>query len=392
MTQYPDSAAVRLAYSNFLIHFRRDEQAGHAQVEEVRRISPSIQYRFMVFIRDMERLKKQRALSFGHGTMDLVSYVEFQSQLRRAVRTHKKAFRGMRNFWRHLLSDNSMQGIDALGKMLRDLHAYESTAEKTYKGLLKKYPRSVRLLRSYGVFELEIKNEEDSARKFFTKADQLEDEQAAIADEEEAAGNSMAFAGGDKDGFIVISKRGTIRNANKKACKMFGYKKEEMMGRNVSMLMPSPYKQQHNSAYSPYALASALSSRPAHTRVPNLPPVCPATGYLERYERTRRGSVMNAKRMVEGLHKKGHTFAIQLAVTEVNGGQDPNNTYAAVIKEVDESELSASVSISLDGTIVNCNQKFMGMFEYSRKELLGSSINKIMPPGPCPPIVWAGGR
>lgn len=93
---------------------------------------------------------------------------------------------------------------------------------------------------------------------------------------------------------------------------------------------------------------------------------------------------MNAKRIVEGLHKKGHTFTIQLAVTEVNGGTDPDNTYAAIIKEVDESELSASVSMTLDGTIVNCNQKFMDMFEYTRKELFGSNIKKIMPPGPRP--------
>lgn len=37
----------------------------------------------MIFIRDMERTKRQRAHTFGQGAMDLVAYVEFQSQLRR---------------------------------------------------------------------------------------------------------------------------------------------------------------------------------------------------------------------------------------------------------------------------------------------------------------------
>lgn len=90
---------------------------------------------------------------------------------------------------------------------------------------------------------------------------------------------------------------------------------------------------------------------------------------------------MNQKRILEGLHKKGRTFAIQLAVTEVNGGQDPNNTYAAIIKEVDEKDLPASVSMTLDGTIVSCNQNFMSLFEYTRKELIGNNIKMVMPPG-----------
>lgn len=69
----------------------------------------------------MERAKQQRAETFGQGSMDLVSYVEFQSQMRRAVKTHKKAFRGMRHFWRQLLINTGIMNIDVLGNMLRSL-------------------------------------------------------------------------------------------------------------------------------------------------------------------------------------------------------------------------------------------------------------------------------
>lgn len=143
----------------------------------------------MIFIRDMERLKKQKAQTFGQGGMDLVAYVEFQSQMRRvrgwrrrrqrtpltptcfpiappppppppvtdpaqAIYTHKKAFRYMRTFWRYVGQEGGVVETTSLGKLLRSLDKHESVAELTYIQLLKKYPRSVKLLRSFGLFQL----------------------------------------------------------------------------------------------------------------------------------------------------------------------------------------------------------------------------------------------
>lgn len=63
-----------------------------------------------------------------------------------------------------------------------------------------------------------------------------------------------------------------------------------LLGRNVSVIMPPPYNAQHNS-------------------------------YLKRYAATGKASVLGTRQVLEGKHKKGHTFPIALTVNtmEVEG-------------------------------------------------------------------------
>lgn len=120
---------------------------------------------------------------------------------------------------------------------------------------------------------------------------------------------------------------------------MFGYTKEELLNKNVSMLMPSPYKQQHNE-------------------------------YLERYQRTRRAKVIGTKRRVEAQHKKGHLFLVELAVTEIaNVTNDTQPAYAAVLVPVAEEESFGLVTVSMQGNILNSNKRFLEMLGYTGEEV-----------------------
>ena len=48
------------------------------------------------------------------------------------------------------------------------------------------------------------------------------------------------------DGIIAISDRGVIESVNPATCKIFDYTEGEMLGQNVSMLMPQPHKHNHD--------------------------------------------------------------------------------------------------------------------------------------------------
>lgn len=88
------------------------------------------------------------------------------------------------------------------------------------------------------------------------------------------------------DGILTIDERGKIESINPSACKLFEYTPEEVIGKNVSMLMPPPDKAQHDE-------------------------------YLNRYQRTGHAHIIGVGREVVGLKKDGAVFPFRLGISEV---------------------------------------------------------------------------
>jgi two-component system sensor kinase FixL len=91
------------------------------------------------------------------------------------------------------------------------------------------------------------------------------------------------------DAMIVIDSRGIMQSFSSAASRLFGYAPAEVLGRNIKMLMPSPYRESHD-------------------------------GYLERYFRTGERRIIGIGRVVVGERKDGSTFPMELSVGEMNSG------------------------------------------------------------------------
>ena len=87
------------------------------------------------------------------------------------------------------------------------------------------------------------------------------------------------------DGLITIDERGTILYSNPGIKKIFGYASEELIGRNVKILMPEPYHSSHD-------------------------------GYLGNYLHTGERKVISIGREVHGKRKDGGVFPMNLTVSE----------------------------------------------------------------------------
>ncbi len=88
------------------------------------------------------------------------------------------------------------------------------------------------------------------------------------------------------DGIITIDNMGIVESINPAALALFGYEPGEVIGNNISMLMPEPYKSQHD-------------------------------GYIHNYKTTGKKKIIGIGREVKGLRKDGTTFPFRLAVSEV---------------------------------------------------------------------------
>lgn len=92
------------------------------------------------------------------------------------------------------------------------------------------------------------------------------------------------------DGIITINDRGIVETMNPAAERIFGYGADEVVGRNVSMLMPEPYCSEHD-------------------------------GYMERYHKTGERRIIGIGREVRGRRKDGIEFPMDLAVSATDLGE-----------------------------------------------------------------------
>jgi PAS domain S-box-containing protein len=106
---------------------------------------------------------------------------------------------------------------------------------------------------------------------------------------QESAATNAAILNTAVEGIITIDEHGTIASFNPAAERLFGYPAAEVLGQNVRLLMPSPYREEHD-------------------------------GYIARYCHTGEKKIIGIGREVVGQRKDGTVFPLALAVSEMRLG------------------------------------------------------------------------
>jgi PAS domain S-box-containing protein len=167
------------------------------------------------------------------------------------------------------------------------------------------------------------------------------------------------------DGIIYINANGIIESFNMGAQVIFGYPPEEVIGKNISILLPSPYREKQNEYLS---------------------------DYLEKHDAKLTGD----KRLLRGIRKDGTTFPMELSFSEtrhrgeltfigiidVTERQRAQEQLILLSRAVQQSPVSIIIT-NTEGNIEYINPKFVEVSGYSYDEVIGKNPN-ILKSGDTP--------
>jgi len=125
------------------------------------------------------------------------------------------------------------------------------------------------------------------------------------------------------DAMVVIDERGVMQSFSATAERQFGWTAEEVVGRNVSMLMPEPYKSAHDS-------------------------------YLARYFQTGERRIIGIGRVVVGERKDGSTFPMELSVGEMEGGK--HRWFTGFVRDLTDRETTERRLQDLQSELVHVSR------------------------------------
>ncbi|WP_169577472.1 PAS domain-containing sensor histidine kinase [Sinimarinibacterium sp. CAU 1509] len=169
------------------------------------------------------------------------------------------------------------------------------------------------------------------------------------------------------DAMVLIDECGNITRFNAAAERVFGYRPAEIVGRNVNVLMPQPFRDEHD-------------------------------GYLNRYHATGVPRIIGIGREVIAQRADGSTFPIDLSVGEFADGDE--HGYVGILRDItqrkrQEEELRRSTEelrlvfehaptaitiTSLDGYLLKVNRAASELLSYAPDELLSARHDDLIYP------------
>jgi len=169
------------------------------------------------------------------------------------------------------------------------------------------------------------------------------------------------------DGIIVIDESARILFYNGACQRLFQYSSQDIIGKNIKILMPMPYRNEHD-------------------------------GYVARYKKTHEPRIIGIGRKVQGQRKDGSIFPMYLSVgegeisgnklfvgiihdlTSIQAEEDRRDASDRHLAQIVETSDDIILSKTLDGIVTSWNPAAERIFGYPAFEMIGQSISRIIPP------------
>jgi len=144
------------------------------------------------------------------------------------------------------------------------------------------------------------------------------------------------------EGIITIDERGLVESMNPAAEQVFGYKEAEVIGQNVKLLMPSPFREDHDR-------------------------------YLQNYTKTGHAKIIGIGREVVGRRKDGSVFPMDLSVSEVRLAQ--KRLFTGFVRDITERKRAEERLAELADSLADKNKELEAIVYIASHDLRSPLVN-----------------
>ncbi|KAJ3109936.1 hypothetical protein HDU96_007041 [Phlyctochytrium bullatum] len=284
----PKSCMLQIFAGSFHLFHLNNRAQCLATYSKAESMNPRMDEAFMIY-------RRQQMLNDRFSGGDVIDFIAFEQNMQLARKHEKKATEAVIHFWSELLKKHpSYRNLQHHGTKISTA---VSSAQSHYLALIKLSPDAPHVYRLYGNFLINVMNDAKQGKDLIEHAEDLEEEhQNRTKDEFKEAEDGLMPDNlnldllSDENATITISGErqniGQILHMNSVTTKVFGYKKGELVGCNISTLLPSPFSESHDL-------------------------------FILKYLETGMAKVVDRARQVLGKHKDGTLFPLTLCVKHI---------------------------------------------------------------------------
>ncbi|KAI9202120.1 uncharacterized protein BJ171DRAFT_601256 [Polychytrium aggregatum] len=301
LQKFPESVAIFLFACRFYVLQLGNRAQCISACSKATQLSPAIDEQFLI-----HRIKftQDDSEAGGEGGFNFIAYEQIMEKIKR---NEVKIETVIIEFWKELLRSNP--SVRKLTQTSLKISELISVIQSDYINIIKNMPKSPQPYRRYGDFLMNIMNDDRYGKEILLRAEELEETRAKVdrgSDSED--GEDVPVSGDVYDetyGTITISGKpesmGIITHVNDAALQILSFRRPQMIGKNVNIMIPSPLAEAHDDL-------------------------------LKKYIQTGYAKVIDRKRMVIGLNANGHLVPLTICVRHINDA-DGNIAFLGIIKD-----------------------------------------------------------
>ncbi|EGR33143.1 PAS domain S-box family protein [Ichthyophthirius multifiliis] len=246
LKKFPSCTSLRISYAFFLMERMKNKRDKSYQQFKIAETSkPSFDQQFIIYRYKKIMDENLDQIENESSENDIVKLIAFDSHLQQCEEYMKISAQMHKEFWAELKEENpALSKLNIIGSRIsQTVHE----ARSHYNDIQKINPRVFQTIKVFGKFLINVLNDKENGLQLLEKAKQISQQEEQNEDKnneginEDYKSEPVAYS-------VITNKKGEygyIQSINLLFCILFGYQKEELIGKKIQMIIPNLYQQIH---------------------------------------------------------------------------------------------------------------------------------------------------